>query len=212
MSKQQKNQNRNISIRIGGEAGQGMNVISGLLGKVFLRSGFWVFTHHDIMSRIRGGHNFSQIRFSTSPIQASSSQVKILVCLDKNTLNLYKNETEGFIIFDPDQLAEKKLSGEKYLPVALEKIAKEKPAGLVILDVRDSGAPGTIPGAVNIPLDQLAGSLGDLSKDNEYIIHCNTGIMAGMALKTLTDNGYKARYLDAVVQVSPDGTFEITEK
>jgi hypothetical protein len=33
-----------------------------------------------------------------------------------------------------------------------------------------------------------------------------------MALKTLKDNGYKARYVDAVVQVSPDGSFEVSSK
>ena len=166
MSEHQKNnQNCDISIRIGGEAGQGMNIISGLLGKVFVRSGFWVFTHHDVMSRIRGGHNFSQIRFSTSPIQASSSQVKILVCLDKNTLNLYKNETEGFIIFDPDQLAEKKLSGEKYLPVALEKIAKEKGQDVKMANSVASGAVLAVLGFSLDPLldliEEIFGSKGD---------------------------------------------------
>ena len=93
-----------------------------------------------------------------------------------------------------------------------QQVATDKPADKVILDVRDSGAEGTIPGALNIPLGQLADSLGELPKDKEYIVHCNTGIMAGMALKTLQDNGYQARYLDAVVQVSPDGSFEISEK
>jgi rhodanese-related sulfurtransferase len=93
-----------------------------------------------------------------------------------------------------------------------QQVATDKPADKVILDVRDSGAEGTIPGALNIPLGQLADSLGELPEDKEYIVHCNTGIMAGMALKTLQDNGYQARYLDAVVQVSPDGSFEISEK
>lgn len=93
-----------------------------------------------------------------------------------------------------------------------EQIATAKPADKVILDVRDSGSEGTIPGAINIPLGQLSAKLGELPKDKEYIVHCNTGIMAGMALKTLQDNGYQARYLDAVVQVSPDGSFEISEK
>jgi len=77
-----------------------MKVISGLLGKTFLRSGLSVFTHHDIMSRIRGGYNYSQIRLSASPIQATSSQVHILVCLDRNTLDLYKDELKGVIIYD----------------------------------------------------------------------------------------------------------------
>jgi rhodanese-related sulfurtransferase len=106
----------------------------------------------------------------------------------------------------------KKLKPGQITVAEFQEIATAKPSGKVILDVRDSGAEGTIPGAINIPQAQLAEKLGELPKDKEYIIHCNTGIMAGMALKTLQDNGYQARYLDAVVQVSPDGSFDVSEK
>jgi rhodanese-related sulfurtransferase len=106
----------------------------------------------------------------------------------------------------------KKLKPGQITVEEFQQIASAKPADKIILDVRDSGSEGTIPGAVTIPLGQLADSLGDLPKDKEYIVHCNTGIMAGMALKTLQDNGYQARYLDAVVQVSPDGSFDVSEK
>jgi len=106
----------------------------------------------------------------------------------------------------------KKLKPGQVTVAEFKQIAAARPADKVILDVRDSGAEGTIPGAINIPQSQLAGRLGDLPKDKEYIIHCNTGILAGMALKTLQDNGYQARYLDAVVQVSPDGAFAVSEK
>jgi rhodanese-related sulfurtransferase len=106
----------------------------------------------------------------------------------------------------------KKLKPGEITVDEFKQIATAKPSDKVILDVRDSGAEGTIPGAINIPMGQLAGKLGDLPKDKEYIIHCNTGILAGMALKTLQDNGYQARYLDAVVQVSPDGSFDVSEK
>ncbi len=91
-------------------------------------------------------------------------------------------------------------------------IAKNKPADKLILDVRDSGAAGYISGAMSVPLSDIKLSLEDIPKDKEIIVHCNTGIMASMALKTLSDSGYKTRYLNAVVQVSPDGSFEITEK
>lgn len=93
-----------------------------------------------------------------------------------------------------------------------QEIAKSKPADKVILDVRDSGAEGTITGARTIPLAELTGRLAELPKNKEVIVHCNTGIMASMAVKTLQDSGYIARYVDAVVQVSPDGSFEVTEK
>ena len=106
----------------------------------------------------------------------------------------------------------KKLKPGQISVEEFQQIATEKPAGKVILDVRDRGSEGTIAGAMNIPLAELEGKLGELSKDKEYLIHCNTGIMAGMAHKTLQDKGFNARYLDAVVQVSGDGSFDITEK
>jgi rhodanese-related sulfurtransferase len=106
----------------------------------------------------------------------------------------------------------KKLKPGQITVAEFQQITSSKPSDKVILDVRDSGAEGTIPGAISIPLAQLPDKLADLPKDKEYIIHCNTGIMAGMALKTLQDNGYQARYLDAVVQVSPNGSFDVTEK
>ncbi len=141
-----------VTIRIGGEAGQGMKVISGLLGKTFLRSGLWVYTHHDIMSRIRGGHNYSQIRLSSSPVRATSSQVHILVCLDKNTLDLYKNELKGVIIYDQRKLEDEGPSGANFLPIPLEKIAEEKGQ-----DARmaNSVASGAILAILGIPLDPL---------------------------------------------------------
>jgi len=46
------------SVKIGGEAGQGIQTIGDTLARVFSRSGYYVFTHQDYESRIRGGHNF----------------------------------------------------------------------------------------------------------------------------------------------------------
>lgn len=105
----------------------------------------------------------------------------------------------------------KKLKPGEITIAEFKKAAASKMTDKVVLDVRDSGM-STIPGAINIPQAELAGRLAELPKDKEIIIHCNTGILASMALKTLQDNGYKARYVDAVVQVSSDGSFEVSSK
>lgn len=118
----------------------------------------------------------------------------------------FSGETPSDIIYV------KKLKPGQITIEEFQQIASTKPADKVILDVRDSGAEGVIPGAITIPQAQLAESLANLSREKEYIIHCNTGILAGMACKTLQDNGYNARYLDAVVQVSSDGAFEVSAK
>ena len=105
----------------------------------------------------------------------------------------------------------KKLKPGQISSTEFKKVASETPKNMLILDVRDAGMEGQIPGSLNIPQAQLADRLAEVPKDKEIIIHCNTGIMASMSIKTLQDNGYTARYLNAVVQVNPDGSFEISE-
>ncbi|MHB8772794.1 MAG: 2-oxoacid:acceptor oxidoreductase subunit alpha [Syntrophales bacterium] len=160
MAKDKKNRPRcDITIRIGGEAGQGMNVISSLLGKAFLRQGFWVFIHQDVMSRIRGGHNYSQIRLCSSPIKAPSSQVDMLICLDKNTLSLYKDEMDGIIIYDPDKMDKERPSGKRYLPIPLAETAKEKGGDARMANSVASGAAFAVLG---LPLEPLLDLLGEI--------------------------------------------------
>lgn len=93
-------------------------------------------------------------------------------------------------------------------------IAKSMPADKFILDVRDraTAKQGKLAGATNIPLAELESRLGEIPKDEEIIIHCNTGIMAGMAAEALRKNGYENKVLNAVVQIDAQGNYEITEK
>ncbi|MBW2506035.1 MAG: 2-oxoacid:acceptor oxidoreductase family protein [Deltaproteobacteria bacterium] len=74
-----------LTIRIGGEAGQRLQLIGVVLAKLFSRHGLHVFTHQDYMSRIRGGHNYYQIRISENTI-ASSVSVQVS-CLSIRHLN-----------------------------------------------------------------------------------------------------------------------------
>jgi rhodanese-related sulfurtransferase len=106
----------------------------------------------------------------------------------------------------------KKLKPGQISAADFKKVASEKPQDKLILDVRDAGTEGQIPGSLNIPLGQLNDRISEVPKDKEIIVHCNTGVMASMSIKTLQENGYQVSYLDAVVQVSPDGSFEITDK
>jgi 2-oxoglutarate ferredoxin oxidoreductase subunit alpha len=94
------------TIKIGGEAGQGIQTIGDTLARVFSRAGFHVFTHQDYESRIRGGHNFFQIRFSDGPVMVSRDKIDILVALDKESILSHERElTEyGQIIYDSSMI------------------------------------------------------------------------------------------------------------
>jgi NADPH-dependent 2,4-dienoyl-CoA reductase/sulfur reductase-like enzyme/peroxiredoxin family protein/rhodanese-related sulfurtransferase/TusA-related sulfurtransferase len=54
---------------------------------------------------------------------------------------------------------------------------------------------GTIPGAVNVPLDGLRGRLGELPRDKELLVFCQAGLRGYLAGRILTQNGLKARNL-----------------
>ena len=53
-----------LTFRVAGKAGQGIQAISTTLGRLMARAGYHVLVSQDLMSRIRGGHNFSSIRVS----------------------------------------------------------------------------------------------------------------------------------------------------
>lgn len=63
----------------------------------------------------------------------------------------------------------------------------------VILDVRtkDECAMGVIPGAVNIPVDELRGRLAEIPTDKTILIYCAIGLRGYLATKILVANGYK---------------------
>jgi 2-oxoglutarate ferredoxin oxidoreductase subunit alpha len=95
-----------ISIRIGGEAGQGIQSISSIIAKTFVRHDFYVFINQDFASRIRGGHNFDQVRISKHPLNAASGNVHILIALDKETTrqDIDCLADNGFLLFDEDEI------------------------------------------------------------------------------------------------------------
>lgn len=63
---------------------------------------------------------------------------------------------------------------------------------LSIVDVRgpEEVATGKIPGAYNIPVNEIQGRMDELDKDTEHIIVCRSGGRSSMASMVLKSNGY----------------------
>ena len=72
----------------------------------------------------------------------------------------------------------------------------EQKTDLVIIDVRTVGEfdEGHIEDAINIPVDELATHLDELSKDDELLVYCRTGNRSGSAVTILSDAGYTRIY------------------
>ncbi len=130
-----------FNLKIGGQAGQGMQTIGYILSKIFSRGGYHVFSNQDYQSRIRGGHNFFQIRLSSNPIFAPADRLDMLLALDGLSINEHQSELRagGGIIYDGDKTSlEIKQNGRFNIP--LEKLALSSGGNKVFVNSVASGA------------------------------------------------------------------------
>ena len=66
-----------------------------------------------------------------------------------------------------------------------------------LIDVRTAGehAAGAIPGAVNIPLEELRERLDEIPRDRQVVVHCQVGMRGYMAALILQQAGFHAANL-----------------
>ncbi len=167
------------TIKIGGEAGQGIQTIGDTLGLVFSRTGYHVFTHQDYESRVRGGHNFFQVRFADHPVMASRDSVDIVVALDKESIINYEKELSesGQIIYDSASLKQQH-DKPQFLDIPFVQLAIEHGGSKIMAN---TVAVGAVLGMIGMDLDVLLAILKDtFRKKGEEVIKQNTAAaMAG---------------------------------
>jgi len=140
-----------ISIKIGGEAGQGMESSGAGFAKALARGGLYVYGLQDFMSRIRGGHNFFQIRVSEHPIYCHTDDVHLLLAFNEETIDLHKHEVVkgGAIIYDSDFAIDAegiRSLGVLPIPMPLIKMAKEIGGDKVMQNTAAIGATAGVTG------------------------------------------------------------------
>ena len=99
---------------------------------------------------------------------------------------------------------------------SFERIMRENPESLLLVDVRDAKEfkAGSIKGAINIPIGDLEKKIGSLPKEKSIVFLCGTGARSGEAYDTvkLLRSELQAYFIDAEMKFNPDGTFSIKER
>ncbi|MDU1568480.1 MAG: 2-oxoacid:acceptor oxidoreductase subunit alpha [Clostridium sp.] len=137
------------NILIGGSAGQGLDTLSDFLERSIKKFGFYVFSNKDYMSRVRGGHNFIQIRFGENKIYSHKNELDLILALDENTISYHKGrlKDDGIIISDKSIKNEYK----KIIKLPLIETAK----GLSLSKAFTSVAAGVILKYFSIDLENI---------------------------------------------------------
>ena len=75
-----------------------------------------------------------------------------------------------------------------------DQLAVAAPADYFLLDIREPVEVqlGTIPGAVNIPVNQLRERLAELPQGKEIVVYCQVGFRAYLAARILLQHGFTA--------------------
>ncbi len=118
-----------LTIRIGGEAGMGLESSGAGFSKALTRGGLYAFGLPDYYSRIRGGHNFYSIRVAPRPLYSHAEPVHLVLALDVETIRRHVEGVVegGAVVYDdrhevPEEL---RRSGVNLFPVPLTTMAKE---------------------------------------------------------------------------------------
>jgi 2-oxoglutarate ferredoxin oxidoreductase subunit alpha len=154
---------KETTFKIGGEAGQGVESSGAGFAKAFMRAGWHVFGMQDYYSRIRGGHNFYQIRVSERPVYSHVESVDLLLALTQEAVDRHCGEIvegggvicEECLEVDCASLDEREVS---YFPVPLTDIAMEQGGAEVMRNTTALGAAG---GLVGFPQEVMAGVIED---------------------------------------------------
>lgn len=178
-----------ITVKIGGEAGQGIQTVGDLLSLVCRKAGLYLMAVNDFESRIRGGHSFLLLRISDRPVQAPNHDVNLLVALNKDTYERHKDE----ILPGGKIIIEDNVGGDNVIQVGITDLAKEA-GGAITSNTVAAGACLSLIGA---PFELLKGVLAEHfgGKKQEIVDQNITAAQLGF---------------DAVKDVSFEWTFDWT--
>lgn len=168
-----------ISLVLGGSAGQGVQTVEAALFSVLKSEGYHVFASKEYMSRVRGGSNSTEIRIGTKRPRAFAQSIDILLPFDEAALrHLIPRITKDTLVL-ADTRVVKNISGMRVVDVPLVATAEEVGNVLYVNTV----AAGIVLGVIGADIDELYRYLEKtFSRKGEKIVSDN---------KTAALHGYK---------------------
>lgn len=165
-------QKKYLQWKIGGEAGFGIATSGQIFCRSLVRAGYHIFGYMEYPSLIRGGHNTFAATISTEECNSQIKDVSVLVCLNKETFDLHKEEltSESVILYDSSQFKVENTQF-KLCDVPLVKLATETAGDSLMMNNVALGASMKILG---LPMDTLLEVISDtFSKKGQEIVDKN---------------------------------------
>ena len=172
----------NMTILMGGDAGQGLDSSGSGFCKALARAGLHVFSMQDNRSRIRGGHNFYVIKSSDQPIVSWTEPVHVVIALTEESIGIHYSKIVpgGAVIFDPEMKVDHESLKQKQIkPIAvpLGKIAQNLGGSKVMAN---TAALGALAGLTQFPIEHIFSVVKDnFKKKGDKVVDTNLKVSQG---------------------------------
>ena len=95
-----------LSIAIGGAAGQGIATPGDILARIFVRRGLHLNAYNAYQSIVRGGHIFLTLRTSDEPVLSFGDKLDIMIPLNQDTMNRHLGlmKSGSAVLYNSDKI------------------------------------------------------------------------------------------------------------
>lgn len=152
-----------MTITIGGEAGQGVESSAGGFARALARGGLHIFDVRSYYSRIRGGHNFAHIRVSDKPLFSHTEPTHLLLALTEEAIRRHYADIPagGAILYDEalavsqDMWDRVEQAGVLRFPLPMLKFAEELGGAAVMMNTAATAAAAGITGFPYVHIENI---------------------------------------------------------
>ena len=189
-----------VTIGIGGAAGDGIDKSSETLAKSCARSGLYAYGFNSYQSVIRGGHIWLRLRIGQQKVKTPGDHVHGLIALNQDTIERHAPEVEsgGAILFNSDKLKVNIPIRDNVLTVPLPISQLTKKFGALPPVMQNTVALGALVFLFDFQFEMAQSVLADtFSHKGQAVIDQNVGVAKvgyDYAKENFVPLGYKWKF------------------
>ncbi|MGH9788777.1 MAG: 2-oxoacid:acceptor oxidoreductase family protein, partial [Candidatus Acidiferrales bacterium] len=168
-----------ITIGIGGAAGDGLDKTGDTLARTAARLGLSVYAYNSYQSIIRGGHIWLRVRLGQEKVETHGDYLRALIALNQDSIERHAPEVEpgGVVLFNADKLRLNIPLRENVTPVPLPVADLARSFGRVQPVMQNTVALGALLFLLSLDFEVAATVLSDtFSHKGKPLVDQNLGL------------------------------------
>ncbi len=169
-----------VTVGIGGAAGDGLDKTGDTLARTAARLGLHVYAYNSYQSVIRGGHIWLRVRIGQDKVQCHGDHLNALIALNQDAIERHAPEVEpgGVILFNTDKLRVNTALRDHVATLPLPVAELTAPFGRIQPIMQNTVALGALLFLLELEFDVAASVLADtFAHKGKAVIDQNVGLL-----------------------------------